>query len=229
MVHVLANPAIRLAFFSIVTETVAGINELIFTSPDLQPGKHTINITYNGNKSNVPLVVDYFYVVTNPSSSSDSSIPSFVSISSPSTPSASTNSAATINSTHKGLNNGMIIGIVLGGTVMLIAMVGAILWWRRYWRRQRTQVYDARLARGFDVQPLRPPHWSVSLTSPSMTEASSQRFTLSPVLSPLSPSSGPPIGMTSPTILQHKDSGIRMAPGDEEAEVVNIPPGYSPS
>ena len=174
-------------------------------------------------------MVDYFYVVTNPSSSSDSSIPSSASISSPSTPSTSTNSAATVDSVHKVLDHGVIIGIVLGGTFMLIAMVGAVVWWARYRRQQRTQVYDARLDRGFDVEPLRPPHWSINLTSRSMTEASSsQHSPLSPVLSPLSPSSGYPIG-ASPTILQHKDSGIRMAPGDEEAEIVNIPPGYSPS
>jgi hypothetical protein len=229
--HVSACRTLHLSFCFKGTEDVSGINELIFTSPDLQPGRHTIKITYNGNDTSVPLVVDYFDVVTNPSSSSDLSIPSSISVSSSPEPTASTNSATTVKPTHKVLDHNVVIGAVLGVIFILTAVVSGLIWWLRYQRRQRSRVYDASLDREYAIDPFRVPNDSTNVNPPTMKEASSsQHSALGLVLGPLSPPLGLPIGAAPPKIVLHEDSGIRMIPGDRvEARIVNIPPGYSPS
>ncbi|KAF9037734.1 hypothetical protein BJ165DRAFT_571677 [Panaeolus papilionaceus] len=123
-------------------------NQVFFTTPDLQPGPHTIVVTHEGNTSTTPLVLDYLLVA-------NATVP--------------TNGVA-----HKRVPVGPIVGGVIGGLVLIGLLCYIVYFYTRRkelakrWRRQTMRGVDASFRDPEIDTPYVPPSKSMSqpLSSP---------------------------------------------------------------
>uniref|UniRef100_A0A0W0G672 Uncharacterized protein n=1 Tax=Moniliophthora roreri TaxID=221103 RepID=A0A0W0G672_MONRR len=210
-------------------------NQLLFTSPALQPGRHEMVITFTGvrqsNEFIHSLTIDYFYV---------------------------TGSSRRSESNNSGTPIVPIVGGVVGGVVGLAIIIGLIwLFVKRSTKKYPEQVtsrhysstpFDSQTtyaSPGFIVPPQPPspqPHTATPVFSPY--SPTSQPLMMS---GPTSPPSSVPTGSTTThstnlnqnrmdlkdaqrnavlnnvVEIRHQDGGIRYP-----QQVVNIPPSYTP-
>ena len=98
------------------------LNEILFKTETLSPGKHELIAIYEGNSGAAPLALDYFIVQNGTSSSSTSS-----NVPSSSTPSPSFPSSGSFNSTSNlGSKKSHLVGIVVGvagGVIVLVLLL----------------------------------------------------------------------------------------------------------
>ncbi|KAJ6576057.1 hypothetical protein DFH09DRAFT_1150288 [Mycena vulgaris] len=128
------------------SSAITTFNNLLFTSPALSQGSHTINITVLGE---IPLFVDYFLVSTD----SDATANSFAATTAiapttiPSTmspvpiPTAGAQSSLPLDGSlqsGKSSHVAAIVGGTIGTLVFLVLLLAGILLWRRRSRRQNS-------------------------------------------------------------------------------------------
>ncbi|KAH9484521.1 hypothetical protein JR316_0004003 [Psilocybe cubensis] len=103
-------------------------NQKFFQTSDYPMGSHKIVVTYLGSSSTTPLTLDYLVVQngTSPSPSGASSSPT------------TSGNAGSAGSSHSS-NVGAIAGGVVGGIVLIILATLAIIYFRRWDRKQSTK------------------------------------------------------------------------------------------
>jgi hypothetical protein len=112
-------------------------NSLLFSSPELTPGTHTIVIT---TLNDHPLIIDYFLVQAGAANSSDSTLPSILT--------SAALPQATMPLPQPAVNSkSPPIPAVIGGAVapLLILVLVTVLLWRRRARRNKKSKYEAYL------------------------------------------------------------------------------------
>ena len=108
--------------------SVTEYNQVLFQTPEVESGQHSLVVTYQGNSNQAPLVLDWLYVV-------NGSVPQLSgSPSSSSTPSSSSAAAdqtftPTFPSTtpKHTVSTGIIVGAAIGGIIVL-AVLGFLIW-----------------------------------------------------------------------------------------------------
>ena len=105
-------------------------NQIFFTTPDLKPGRHSISVSFQGNSTTTPLILDYL-LVGNSTSTADPS---------PSTPSSSPQPGD--QTTKKAVPIAAIIGGVIGGILVFATIIGLIFCLRRRKRAVRPLSLD---------------------------------------------------------------------------------------
>ncbi|KAF8880169.1 hypothetical protein BD779DRAFT_1100045 [Infundibulicybe gibba] len=104
--------------FSFHASTFNLTNQVLFTSPTLNPGPHSLEVTHQGNATTPPLVLDHFIVANNVTTPS---VPPVASASSQ-PPAVSSTAATTSTSTNKP-STSVPIGAIVGGAIGGIAVL----------------------------------------------------------------------------------------------------------
>lgn len=129
-------------------------NQIFFTTPELKPGPHTLELVHQGSKQQTPLTMHVMYIANNsysgplpsalpavnltfPSSSNPSGSPSPSSSGTPGGSSASGGSSANAESTKNSTPAGAIAGGVIGALALVALIAFAIFFFRR--RKQRSR------------------------------------------------------------------------------------------
>ncbi|KAF8148459.1 hypothetical protein B0H34DRAFT_264925 [Crassisporium funariophilum] len=107
-------------------------NQIFFSTPDLEPGPHSLLVTHQGDETTTPLTLDYLIVANATSSSS--------------TPSSSKASAPI----------GAIVGGVIGGIAFIAVIVMFFLWRRRQNRNHSPREHTLDLTGGEKPRPVSP-------------------------------------------------------------------------
>ena len=229
------------------------LNEILFKTETLSPGKHELIAIYEGNSGAAPLTLDYFIVQNGTSSSSTSS-----NVPSSSTPSPSFPSSGSSNSTSNlGSKKSNLVGIVLGvasGVIVLVLLL--LLFHIRRRRNRRSQTVNENTnIEPFTLLPNSPQSYtsegpSASLTLPLSRKFSRRREYANALPSGLSrPTSTPVIGAgtnpVSPTIrdtplmtstsvqegnlgfIRHSDGGVLTGMPHDEGNLAELPPLYT--
>ncbi|KDR68488.1 hypothetical protein GALMADRAFT_146165 [Galerina marginata CBS 339.88] len=122
-------------------------NQLFFQTPQLSPGKHHFEVTYDGNEETTPLSLTYLVIrnATVPGSLSASGTPAGA-VSSASSTSASSGSpkitdSAANSRARSGAIVGGVIGGVAGGIVAILALTVLLFFFRRR-SRKREEIKD---------------------------------------------------------------------------------------
>ncbi|KAF8880165.1 hypothetical protein BD779DRAFT_1099932 [Infundibulicybe gibba] len=105
-------------------------NQVLFKSPTLNPGPHSLKVTHQGNATTPPLVLDHF-VVSGPTPSLQGSPVASASLQPPSTSSAV---ATSTNKPSTSVPIGAIVGGAVGG-IAVLCLTAFLLW--RYIRQKR--------------------------------------------------------------------------------------------
>ncbi|KAF8880155.1 hypothetical protein BD779DRAFT_1763551 [Infundibulicybe gibba] len=146
-----ANPVLFMLGASIDNLT----NQVFFTSPTLNPGPHSLEVTYRGNSSLPPLTLNHLVIANNVSTPS-LQVPPVVS--------------ASTNKPSASASIGAIVGGVIGGIAVLC--LAAFLLWRR--SRQRKTGHKEF---GTDIDTVTPPHltpFDAMPSGPAMADASNR-------------------------------------------------------
>ncbi|KAJ7685467.1 hypothetical protein DFH06DRAFT_1074925 [Mycena polygramma] len=113
--------------------TTTMYNMVLFTTPSVANGLHSLVMTYGGDAAHTPLVVSGFYVT-----SSNGTLPSTSSVSSPAaSPSPSSSSVALTLPAPRHSSTAAIAGGVVGGLLLLALATGLALWLRKRNRQQQ--------------------------------------------------------------------------------------------
>ncbi|KAF8880164.1 hypothetical protein BD779DRAFT_1676040 [Infundibulicybe gibba] len=139
-------------------------NQVFFTSPTLNPGPHSLKVTYRGNNATPPLTLSHLVVANNVSKTS-LQVPPVASASSQ-PPAVSSTAATSTNKPNASTPIGAIVGGVIGG-IAVICLTAFLLW------RRNRQLKISRKRSGTDTAT--PPHltpFDVMPSEPAMAEAS---------------------------------------------------------
>ena len=109
-------------------------NQILFQAGQLSSGQHKLVVTYTGNSTTAPLVLNYFVQEGAASSTSSSNAPTSTSSSSSTSNVGSSSSSTTIDRKP----TGAIIGGVIGGLVLISLLLGLFFIRRRNNRRVQT-------------------------------------------------------------------------------------------
>jgi hypothetical protein len=136
-------------------------NQNLFTSPTLDPGQHTVTVTFNGDPdiNAVPLTVDYFEVATNPSGQHVGN-------------NTSNNGDPGISSSNSNKPKvGAIVGGIIGA-IVLLALFGCAVWLFLRRRRQSRGVHEYE-GKPYNSSPFRNDQHSSGHIVPFLTSPSS--------------------------------------------------------
>ncbi|KAI3601318.1 hypothetical protein WG66_013255 [Moniliophthora roreri] len=190
-------------------------NELLFTTPKLSPGPHTINLTLTDGRSpqnlTQGLTIDYFFVTVSDNSSQLNAIPE------------SNSSFSTSRHKPVGAIVGGVIGGILGAALLGLGAFFLFKWWRK--RNTRGKYHEIIPFDTESTTSYNPARFSVDSKRSRFereTSASASPSAASP--SAASPSAAP----AEPTVVErhHEDSGVRYPP---QSVVVDVPPNYTES
>jgi len=138
----------------------------LLITPPVANGPHTLSITYRGNSSAVPLTVDYFVVAHQGVAVTPST-----NIVGPYVETTNTNTSPGDGTGSPKSRAGAIVGGVVGGTFILVALAFLLYWYKNSERREskgeeRTSLipvpYDS------DITPVHPPPRHLSLQPQSI-------------------------------------------------------------
>ncbi|KAF8873188.1 hypothetical protein BD779DRAFT_1679331 [Infundibulicybe gibba] len=196
--------------FSFHASTAANIsNQLLFTSPTLNPGPHSLEVIHQGNATTPPLVPDHF-VVTNNVSTPPLQVPPAASASASSPPSA----APSANKPNTSVPIGAIVGGIIGG-IAVFCLAAFLL--RRRTRHKRF---------GTDHDNTATPHFMpFNTTSSGPTAAKAGNRTLKAHQSPMvDPPELPSILLNIPSIIDAADAAPRAETFSQRDPPLRAPP-----
>ncbi|TFY77126.1 hypothetical protein EWM64_g6884 [Hericium alpestre] len=207
-------------------------NQQYFTTPDMPDGNHTLVVTYQGDASHAPMILEFFYVANG---TQDGLVPTASSSIAPI-------ATQTGDNHHRGLQGSALTGAVVGIVLGTLALVGCVIAF--YFLRRRRRVagpHHDSLLEPSDAEAAARPFYPGSALGRSENDLRPEPFremsrvsaSLTKGLPPL-PTSRPPeshgagaAAATSSTDVQfvhHADSGVRINGANA---VVDIPPSYS--
>ncbi|KAJ6581837.1 hypothetical protein B0H19DRAFT_1116675 [Mycena capillaripes] len=186
-------------------------NQVIFTTPTLPSGPHTLGVKYGGNANHTPLFLKQLWVTNTTALATQT-------MAGPSAPAESPNGTSGRRS-----KAGLIVGGIVAGVLMLILLASIFLWHRRRERHSKEEISS-------DLYPMaiaNAPRPLASLPSISSSQANSKER-LAHKGTPATPSR-PPLERPAVSVrvfIQSEDSGVRL-PLATPVEIVELPPGYS--
>ena len=198
---------------------ISQYNQVFFKTPDLPTGPHELQVTYEGSEGQMPLSLDYLYVVNGTMTNSSGSHPST------SGQTAEPSQLSNISPRHRALLIGGTIGGVMGGILVLATCV---IIWLRHKRRQRagTLALEPNSLSILRVGSTRDDTGNGGRKYGSVPTEES-RPGISPSHQAVSASSGTRTSRTMPPI-QHEDSGLRLNNFSEGyPELAELPPSYT--
>ena len=237
------QPPITFVVPALTSTALASLfNQILFQTGNLSTGNHKLVVTYQGNSETAPLAINYFLVQDAPSPSTSSTSGGTTTTGTTTTGTATSfssvptgtsyNSTSSQGSTSKKSPIAAIVGGVSGGLILLLLFMFLILR-RKHRKAQRLSDADAshEIVQPFTLPPSHSTSQiagskSVSVLAPTPLR---NRLPASPATIPEAEAarleSGPPEPRGDARFLRYEDSGVRIAPVEED--IVAFPPLYT--
>ncbi|KAJ6581840.1 hypothetical protein B0H19DRAFT_1116677 [Mycena capillaripes] len=185
-------------------------NQVIFTTPTLPSGPHTLGVKYGGDVNHTPLFLKQLWVTNTTALATQTTA-------GPLAPTESSDGTSGRRS-----KAGATVGGIVAGVLMLILL--AIIFLRHHLRKRRAKEETSSDPYPMAIANAPRPFASLPIVS-SLQAGSKERSRKGTHATP----SGPPLArpaVSVPVFIQSEDSGVRL-PLATPVEIVEFPPGYT--